>query len=53
MVVDPFKLDYSPAKVKPDTSIAAQYQKYFKSSFALIEKGELPNDLSGNQDFHS
>lgn len=42
MVVDPFKMDYSPAKVKVESQEAQLYQKEFQKSFEMLEKGELP-----------
>ena len=42
MVVDPFKLDYSPAKMQVDAPEAAAYKSCFQSAHNAILMGKLP-----------
>ena len=42
MVVDPFKIDYSPAKIRVISEEAEQYNQQFRSAYVSIKKGQLP-----------
>ena len=42
MVVDPFKIDYSPAKIRVISEEAEQYSQQFRSAYVSIKKGQLP-----------
>lgn len=39
MVVDPFKIDYSPAKIRVISEEAEQYSQQFRSAYVSIKKG--------------
>lgn len=41
MVVDPFKLDYSPAKIFVDSETAMEYQQRFVEAIKGLKKGSL------------
>jgi hypothetical protein len=42
MVVDPFKLDYSPAKIFVDSEEATLYKAEFQKASQAISNGCLP-----------
>lgn len=42
MVVDPFKLDYSPAKIRVDSEEAQKYLHKFKQAADSLRQGILP-----------
>lgn len=42
MVVDPFKMDYCPSKIKVDQDEASLYISKFKSAFESLDQGKLP-----------
>jgi hypothetical protein len=42
MVVDPFKIDYSPAKIRVISEEAEQYSQQFKEAYVSIRDGKLP-----------
>jgi hypothetical protein len=42
MVVDPFKIDYSPAKIRTFSEESGQYIEEFKEAYKSIKAGKLP-----------